>query len=62
VKRLTHLDRRPSFKRRSTWAQAAPKDVEAATGGVLFGHVQLLTQKGVFILVKPDPRALSEVL
>src|SRR5204862_619231 len=37
----------------------APKDVDPDTGATLFGHVHLLTQKGIYIIENLDLRELA---
>jgi kynurenine formamidase len=38
----------------------APKDIDPDTGATLFGHVHLLTQKGVYIIENLDLRELAK--
>jgi kynurenine formamidase len=38
----------------------APKDVDPETGATLFGHVHLLTQKGIYIIENLDLRELAK--
>jgi kynurenine formamidase len=39
----------------------APKDVDPETGATLFGHVHLLTQKGIYIIENLDLRELAQI-
>jgi kynurenine formamidase len=38
----------------------APKDVDPETGATLFGHIHLLTQKGIYIMENLDLRVLAQ--
>jgi kynurenine formamidase len=38
----------------------APKDVDPDTGATLFGHIHLLTQKGIYIIENLDLRELAK--
>ncbi len=38
----------------------APKDIDPETGATLFGHVHLLTQKGIYIIENLDLRELAQ--
>jgi kynurenine formamidase len=39
----------------------APKDVDPDTGATLFGHIHLLTQKGIYIIENLDLRELASL-